>query len=163
VLERVDMRGGVTLHLTDRQGRLVHRQQRGNRIVRTGRLLVAQLFGGVTSGTPPSKVSHVAIGTDGTEPGEDDTALLGQRDPRKPITAVTYQPFEEAIPGGTIKRTQVSLTAVFDFGEGNGPEPLREAGVFSDATGGVMYNRVVFPDVTKTDAFKLTVLWDVVF
>jgi hypothetical protein len=26
-----------------------------------------------------------------------------------------------------------------------------------------MYNRVVFQDVTKTDAFKLTLLWDIVF
>ena len=46
----------------------------------------------------------------------------------------------------------------------DGPtEPLREAGVFNAATGGVMYNRVVFQDVTKTDAFKLTLLWDIVF
>jgi hypothetical protein len=165
MLERIDMRGRVTLQLSDHHGQVVVLRRRGNRIVSSGRLLVAQLFGGVTAGTPPTKVSHVAVGTDGTEPSDDDTALLAQRAPRKPIVEVDYNPFEEPVPGGAevVKRTRVSLTAVFDFGEANGAQPLREAGVFSDATGGVMYNRVTFDPVTKTDAFKLTVLWDVVF
>jgi hypothetical protein len=64
---------------------------------------------------------------------------------------------------GDVKRIRVGLTASFDFGEANGPEPLQEAGLFNAAADGVMYNRVVFEPVTKTDAFKLTLLWEVVF
>jgi hypothetical protein len=162
--ETTDMRGAVTLELTDGRGRLVHRQRRGNRIVMSGRRLVAELFGGVTSGTPPAKVSHVAVGTDGRAPSDDDTALVAER-ARNPITSVTYTAFDERPAGSTetLKRTRVSLTAVFDFDQANDAAPLREAGVFTAATGGVMYNRVVFDPVTKTNAFKLTVLWDVVF
>ena len=52
---------------------------------------------------------------------------------------------------------------MFDFGDANGAEPFREAGIFTAENGGVMYNRVVFDAVTKTDAFKLTLLWDIVF
>ena len=50
-----------------------------------------------------------------------------------------------------------------DFGDANGTAPLREAGIFTAETNGVMYNRVVFDPVTKTNAFKLTLLWDIVF
>lgn len=157
------MSGILTLRVSDREGRLVHEQNCSNRIVTSGRRLVAQMFGGVTSGTPPSKVTHMAVGEGGTAPVDGDTGLRTQRDGRKPISEVTYEEFDEPIQGGSIRRIRARLTAEFDFGEANGAEPLREAGVFNAATGGVMYNRVVFQDVTKTDAFKLTLLWDIVF
>ena len=165
--ENLDMRGRVTLQLTDRRGRVVHRQQRANRIVRSGRRLVAELFGGVASGTPPVRVTHIAVGSDGTPPADGQTALLAQRGGRKPFTEVTYTDFDEPVPGGggaVVRRVRASVTAVFDFGEANDTTtPLREAGIFNAATGGVMYNRVVFEPVTKTNSFKLTLLWDIVF
>jgi hypothetical protein len=162
--ETTDMRGAVTLELTDAGGRVVHRSGHGNRIVKSGRRLVAELFGGVASGAAPGKVSHVAVGSDGKRPSDDDAGLVAER-ARNPITDVAYTDFEEpaASGTGTVKRTRVSLTAVFDFDEANDAAPLREAGVFTEATGGVMYNRDVFDPVTNTNAFKLTVLWDVVF
>jgi hypothetical protein len=161
----MEMRGRLTLCLSDRDGQIVHHQVRGNRIVASGRRLVAQLFGGVSSGTPPVPVSHVAVGTNATAPSDDDDALRAQRGAPNPITEVTYTPFDEPVPGGSdvVKRTRASVTAVFDFGDANGSAPLREAGLLTAATGGVLYNRVVFQPVTKTDAFKLTVLWDIVF
>jgi hypothetical protein len=161
--EKQGMSGVLTLRVSDREGRLVYEQPCKNRIVTSGRMLVAQMFGGVPSGTPPSKVTHMAVGEDGTDPADGDTGLRALRDGRKPISEVTYEEFDEPIEGGSIRRIRARLTADFDFGEANGDEPLREAGVFNAATGGVMYNRVVFQDVTKTDAFKLTLLWDIVF
>ena len=164
MLESMQMRGALTLQLVERDGRVAHTQIRRNRIVKSGRLLVAQLFGGVSSGTPPTPVSHVAVGIDGTAPTDDDAALGSQRATPNAITAVTYLPFDDPVAGGgVVKRTRASVTAVFDFDEANGPEPLREAGLLTAASGGVLYNRVVFDPVTKTNAFKLTVLWDVVF
>ena len=44
-----------------------------------------------------------------------------------------------------------------------GADPLREAGIFTAAAGGTLYNRVVFDPVTKADTFKLTLIWDIVF
>jgi hypothetical protein len=165
VLESMDMRGRFTVHLTDGGGHVVHRQVRNNRIVKSGRRLVAELFGGVLSGTPPTQVSHVAVGTNGAAPSDDDLALGAQRGNPNPITEVTYTDFDEPMPSTSdvVKRTRVSVTAVFDFDEANGSDPLREAGLLTAATGGVLYNRVVFEPVTKTNAFKLTVLWDIVF
>src|SRR5215204_6067956 len=158
--EKQAMSGFLTLRVSDREGRLVYEQPCKNRIVTSGRRLVAQMFGGVPSGTPPSKVTHMAVGEGGNAPADGDTGLRTQRDGRKPISEVTYEEFDEPIEGGSIR---ARLTAEFDCGEANGDEPLREAGVFNAATGGVMYNRVVFQDVTKTDAFKLTLLWDIAF
>ena len=64
--ESLNPRGYVTLQLTDRRGRVVYRDQRANRIVRSGLRLVAELFGGITSGTPPTRVTHMAVGSDVT-------------------------------------------------------------------------------------------------
>ena len=162
--EKQEMHGCLTLRVSDREGRTLYERPHKNRIVTSGRRLVAQLFGGVESGTPPTKVTHMAVGTNEDAPADGDQALKAQRGDRKPISSVTYEPFDES-PGTSaqVKRVRATLTAEFDFGEANGGDPLREAGVFNAATGGVMYNRVVFPGVTKTDAFKLTLIWDIVF
>jgi hypothetical protein len=162
VHETNDMRGAVTLRLEDAAGYVVHHQHRPNRIVKSGRANVARLFGGVSSGTQPGKVTHVAVGTDGRLPTDDDPALFGER-ARNPITEVTYNEFDETVGNATVKRTRVSLTAVFDFNQANDATPLREAGVFTAASAGTMYNRVVFDPVTKANTFKLTLIWDIVF
>jgi hypothetical protein len=162
--EVMDMRGSVVLLATDREGAVVFERREHNRIVKTGRDLVARLFAGAPGTTQPTKVTHMAVGTDGTDPNDDQTALLKERPardgaPRKAIEDVAFAEFTDA----GVKRVRVTLKAVFDFDEANGPEPLREAAVFNAASGGVMYNRVTFKDVTKTNAFKLTLLWDITF
>lgn len=162
--EEMDMRGDVTLLLTDRGGRVVYESRHHNRIVKAGRDLVARLFAGTPSGAPPTRVTHMAVGTDGTPETDDQTALLKERPPRKTIEEVTYGDFTDA---SKVKRVRVTLKAVFDFEEANSTDgntdPLQEAGIFTAATGGVMYNRVTFKPVTKTNAFKLTLLWDITF
>jgi hypothetical protein len=158
--ETNEMRGNLTLRLSNRSGSVVNEQVRKNRIVTSGRELVAQLFGGVETGTPPTLVTHMAVGTGSNAPQDDDVALQNQRGDRKEIGPVQYLPITDP---DDVKRVQATLTAEFEYDEANGPGALREAGVFNAATGGVMYNRVVFPAVTKTDAFKLTLIWDVVF
>lgn len=163
--EMMNMQGRLTLQLTDGEGHIVHRQQRHNRIVTSGRELVAQLFTGVSSGTPPAPVSHMAVGTGNAASADNQTALTAERSPRKAIAPadVSYSQFEEPVPGGTVRRVRVRLQTVFDFGDANGPEPLREAGIFNAAAAGRMYNRVTFADVTKTNAFKLTLIWEITF
>lgn len=156
--ETMDMQGRLRLLGEDRAGRIVVDRTHANRIVKSGRQLAAQLFAGVV-GTPPSKVSHMAVGTGAEAATDDQTALLAERD-RNAVSAPVYT---EVIDGTGIKRIKVSLQTVFDFGEANGAAPLREAGIFTAETGGTMYNRVVFDPVTKADTFKLTLIWDIVF
>ncbi len=161
--ENNEMRGALTMQVTDRQGLLIYELQQKNRIVTSGRSLVAQLFAGVAGGVPPSQVTHMGVGTNATAPGDGDGALKAERAPRRAISSVDYSEISEGTGADEVKRVRARLTAVFDFGDANGTEPLREAGIFTAETGGVMYNRVVFEPVTKTDAFKLTLLWDIVF
>jgi hypothetical protein len=159
--ETINMRGQLFLTLTDHSGQIVHSQAPKNRIVTSGRQLVAQLFAGVP-GTPPGKVTQMAVGTNNTPASDDQTKLLAMRDPLKPISNITYQEFieNEGTPNA-VRRIRTQLTTEFDFGEANGTVPLTEAAIFNDAL--VMYNRVVFEPVTKTDSFKLTLLWEIVF
>jgi hypothetical protein len=160
--ERIDMQGRLTLLVSDGAGRVIQRQDRNNRIVRAGRTLVAELFGGVVAGTPPTAVTHMAIGTGSTAAADDQVALVSER-ARKAIAAVTYSNVDEGTAPNAVQRVRASLRTVFDFNEANGPAPLREAGIFTAAAGGVMYNRVVFDDVTKSNAFQLTLLWEITF
>jgi hypothetical protein len=157
--ERLEMQGQVTLILTDRAGAVVARLHRRNRIVRSGRQLVAQLFAGVSGGPPPTQVTHMAVGSGAAAPADAQVGLVTERPPRKPIQETVFTDVDD---GGT-RRVRVSLRSVFDFGEANGPDPLREAGIFTAEAAGVMYNRVVFDAVTKTNAFQLTLLWEITF
>ena len=156
MIEQHEMHGALTLCMTNRKGRVVYETSHRNHIVTTGRDLVARLFGAQVPGVPPTAVTHMALGTDGTDPTDADTALRAEIAPRKPVS-VEYSRITES----GVERVRARLTSVFDSGEANGP--LREAGIFTAATGGVMYNRVKFDTVTKTADFKLTLIWDVVF
>jgi hypothetical protein len=157
------MRGTLTMRVTDGDGLVVYEAQHKNRIVTSGRNLVAQLFAGIAGGVPPGQVTHMAVGTDATPATDADNALRAERVPRRAISSVDYSEISEGSGASEVKRVRARLTAVFDFGDANGTDPLREAGIFTAENDGIMYNRVVFEPVTKTDAFKLTLLWDIVF
>ena len=162
--DHMDMKGALTLLLTDRDGNVVQETRHSNRIVQSGRRLVAQLFAGVAGGTPPTKVTHMAVGSGAGAETDHQTGLVAERAPRKEIIEVTYVEVDDKSQTGSVRRVRATLKAVFDFADANDlTTPLREAGVFTAVSGGVMYNRVVFEPVTKTNAFKLTMLWDVTF
>ena len=55
----------------------------------------------------------------------------------------------------------VTLSSTFGYDDANGT--LSEAGIFNAETGGVMYNRVVFPEISKTDKFTLSLIWKISF
>jgi hypothetical protein len=157
--ETINMRGQLTLRLIDRAGQVIAERSYHNRIVKTGRLLVAQMFGGAGDGAQIHAISHMAVGTGGDRPDDNQTALVKERGPRRPIDKPSYSDFADH----DTQRVKVNLTATFDYGDANGPEPLQEAGLFNGDSSGVMYNRVTFDPVTKSNAFKLTLLWEVIF
>jgi hypothetical protein len=158
--ESNDMQGILTLRLTDRDGHIINQIQHKNRIVSSGRNLVARLFSGRLEGTPLSNVTHMGVGTGNTPPADGDTALANERSPRQPISDVRHSFYTQA---DGVNRARVQLVSIFDFNDANGAEPLREAGIFTADSGGQLYSRVVFDDVTKTNAFRLTLLWDIDF
>src|SRR5262245_36242094 len=147
MIDNNEMHGALTLCMTNREGQIVYEVRHRNHIVTTGRDLVAKLFAAQVPGVAPTAVTHMALGTDGTDPTDADTALRAEIAPRKSVS-VEYSQMTESGVG----RVRARLTSVFDSGEANGP--LREAGIFTAASGGVMYNRVKFDTVTKTADFK---------
>ncbi|MEM6263407.1 MAG: hypothetical protein AAGI38_12920 [Bacteroidota bacterium] len=153
IKEQLDMQGHIFLQLHDQKDDLAREVRAKNSIVQSGRDLVAKLFINETI-TP---VSHLAIGTGNTAVAPGDTAL-GTELFRKAINPV--DPTID-LTVTTDNKIRVRLTAELDFNEGNGN--LTEAGLFNDATAGVMYNRVVFPSVQKTTDFRLTFVWEILF
>jgi len=55
----------------------------------------------------------------------------------------------------------VTLGATFAYEECNGP--ITEAGIFNASREGTMYNRVVFPEINKTDKLTLSLIWKISF
>ena len=160
--ETINMYGELTLRLLDREGRVVHQQHRKNRIVTGGRRLVARLFGGnLPSETEPSRVTQMAVGEESTPP-DDGQTQLGKERARNRINLVEYTELDEQGANGAVRRVRAVLQTELDYGDANDPtKPLREAGIFTDDN--VMYNRVVFEPVIKTETFKLMLIWEITF
>ena len=137
-------------------GRLAKENLAKNMIVNSGRRMVAQIF----TGEPISPVSHLAVGV-----GEDgvvgnDLGLRREvfRKPLKPVELTKDLTMNED------GRSRLILSMDLEPHEANG-EVLTEAGLFnsSNPEESIMYNRVVFPPISKTKDFKLTLIWEILF
>ncbi len=167
--EAMDMKGRLIIQQFNPAGELVDEVKANNFIVYTGRDLVAKMF--LNQQVAP--IRYLAIGT-GSNPVNPvrDTALQQEifRKQVKPLDLakdlsdadeIDIQVENTAVRQ---KNRKVRLCVDLDFGEPlNQPVVLTEAGLFNSAQGGIMYNRVVFPNITKTTAFKLTLVWEIIF
>lgn len=151
--EIIDMKGRLSLRLTNRAGEVVQAFEADNAIVLTGRDLVVNLFLGIAE--KPNW--HIAVGT-GTQSVHDITdTQLQQEVLRKQVNPI--QPHKHVL---TVNgRQQLTVSADLDFEEANGT--LTESGIFNAATNGILYNRVTFSPVNKTKDFKLTLTWQILF
>lgn len=156
--ESQNMQGALYLALVDDAGQVVYERRYQNRIVTSGRRLVAEMFAGRPDNKVPARVSQIAVGDGGGAVADGNSALVNQRI-AKDITQVEYVVVQDASSGA--ERVRVTLRAELTKEEGNGAQPLREAGILNED--GVLYNRVVFEDVTKTDRFRLMLMWEVTF
>lgn len=166
--EVLDIKGRLTLQKRNASGEVFEEIKAPNSIVLTGRDLVAKLFAGVSGARP---VSHVAVGKgDATNDVESMDGLQAELFRKK------LQPLEPTSLADTKlddkTRKIITLKAELDFQEpppnaDGKPHLLTEAGLFNSAdasdTSGVMYNRVVFPSISKTSDFKLTLIWEIIF
>lgn len=152
--ERMNIIGRLTIQKRDGAGRLLDQTTANNSIVLGGRDLVAKLF--VNEAISP--VTHVGVGTGNAPVDPASNAALGSELFRKALTPVDPTRDLVIVNGSNVK---VTLSTELDFDQGNGA--LTEAGLFNAASGGVLYNRVVFPPINKTTDFKLTLIWEIVF
>ena len=156
--ELLDIQGRLTMHLVNAEGEVERTVEVSNMIVNSGRSLVASMFAG-KGGKP---ISHVAVGKNGNETTAVDVKL-GEEVFRKAVTIAN----PEKITVDGKDRFKVTLTSELGLNEPPGADVvLQEAGLFNgllNAADTVMYNRVKFPPVTKTSAFKLTLFWEIIF
>lgn len=114
-----------------------------NLVVTTGRNHIAARLG---QATPPTAMSHMAIGAGVIAPALTDTQL-GNQLARVTLTSTTV--------------TNNIVRYVASFAPGVGTGAVTEAGIFNAATGGTMLNRVTFPVVNKESGDSIAVTWDV--
>jgi hypothetical protein len=162
--DSLDMRGRLIIRKHNRQDTVVEEMMADNAIVYTGRELVAYLFTGqVNSAASTTPISHLALGSDGTavDP-KDDTALKAEA-----LRLAIGQMDVQEVQDSSTTRARVTITTELDFAVPHNRDSveLREAGLFNGAARetSVMYNRVVFPVITKTKEFALTFIWEITF
>ncbi|HWK88982.1 MAG TPA: hypothetical protein VNP72_03280 [Longimicrobium sp.] len=148
--ESQEISGRLTLRLHAPDGRVAHEQTVSNEITPQGRALVAQLFNKEMAATPIARVSQIGLGRSGEKLKAGATTLV---DPlgMTPVRSIEQVPREP--------RTVLRLTGELAEKEMN--DALQEAGLFTDD--GVMYNRVTFAPINKSEQFKLTLVWEITF
>ena len=151
--EQLDMKGRLTVRKHNGHRQLVEEVVADNDIVLDGRQLVAKLF----INQSQAAISHIAVGGGDTAVNPDKDKQLQQEIYRKAIDRAELSQTESP------QKAKVLITTELDFHEGNGE--LREAALFNgpNPDNSVMYNRVVFPVITKTDDFQLTLMWEIIF
>lgn len=163
--DTLDMQGYLTIQVFDRTGQLIHTSQSQNSIVYSGRDLVAKLF--AQQVIAPIRYMAVGTGAKAVDPSTDQA--LENEVFRKPLKLFNAsEDLTDVVSdstSGSVKRRCLTLKADLELTEPpNGSYDLREAGLFnSEQKGGVMYNRVVFPMISKTNDFKLALQWKIIF
>jgi hypothetical protein len=157
------MRALLRLELRERSGVLLARRDAHNTVLATGGRMIADLFSG--SGGP---ITHMAVGTSDDAPDAVDVTALGNDDGTGAPglageTAVAIEPEAFTIEvDDALRRVVVRVRAT--LGDAAAVGTLREASLMSRREAGdVLYNRVVFPPVTKGDTHDLSLFWEVEF
>lgn len=138
----------MTLTIRDLEGRIIAVED-DCVFTTVGKQQLGDLMRGDAAG---KKISHYALGDNGTTPTVGDTALLSEK-------------FRKAIDSQSRSGTLVTITGILLYSEGNGSgsQVYREAGLFNDPTTGQMYVRANFPDKTKTSSQQWTLQWQIQF
>jgi hypothetical protein len=118
-------------------------QEVPNLVVSVGKTLIAARLAG--SG---SVLTHMAVGSGSTAAAVGDTILGAEMD-RNALT----------VSGGSAAGATVTYTTTWAAGDGTGA--IKEAGLFTAASGGTMLARTVFPVVNKGADDVITITWEV--
>lgn len=148
IKERAVVRGVPTLRLIGPDGVEKERRVCENMIVDSGLEMIAGHFVDPNAAIP----GYMGIGEGSTAPTETNTGLEAEVGDRKAFTNSFVETADE-----------ISAVFVGLFEEGESTGAITEAGLFVDATGGVMTNRVVFPVINKQAADNLEISWRLTF
>jgi hypothetical protein len=157
------MRGILHLELSRSDGSVVATRDARNTVLRSGGELVAGLFTG--SAGP---ITHMAVGTSDADPTSVDVTALANDDGNgapgltgATVAAIPPEAFGIAVDA-ELRRVVVKVRATLPDDAAIGT--VREAGLMSrQGATDILYNRVIFPPVTKSDDHDLTMFWEVEF
>ncbi len=135
-----NLKGKVEVRLNDEVVREID-----NLVVTAGKGFVASSMIKTTSNSPAA-MTHMAIGSNTTNPAAGDTALgteLGR----------------VALTSGTVSGAVVTYVATFAAGTGTGA--VVEAGILNASSGGTLLCHTEFDVVNKGSADAITITWTV--
>ena len=115
--------------------------EKHNRFVTSGLDAIAALLNGESTVVP----THIAVGTSNASISDSQTALVG--------TELARVAFDSHV------RTGNSIELVATFGAGVGTGAWEEAGIFSAASGGTLFSRVLTGTYTKHQSDVFEVHW----
>ena len=133
----------VLVEVIDEAGRVKETREVHNLVVDAGKTHIAAAL----SSSPPTAMSHMAIGTGTTAPAAGNTALVTELD-RNALTS----------------RTSASnvVTYVGDWAAGDGTNSaIAEAGIFNASSAGTMLARATFTAINKGASDTLKITWTV--
>jgi len=136
-------KGQLTILLLNEHGNIKDRRDVDNLVVTSG---LSYLASRATSSSPPTLMSHMAVGTGNTAAALGQTALVAEVG-----RAVMSAP---SSAGG-------AMTFSATFGPGVGTGALTEAGIFNASSAGTMLSRTVFGTITKAAGDSLSVTWTI--
>lgn len=122
-----------------RKGKLLYQHQGSNIVTEGAFEQIAQILGGGAVSLP----SHIAVGGDGTFPDPSETTLIAE--------------VERQVVGKAFIGRQVTYTTT--IGDTN-PGTVREAGIFDDATAGVMWARFLTGQIDFEPDDSLDIEWE---
>jgi len=138
--DNFNLKGKVEVRLNDEVVREID-----NLVVTAGKGFVASSMIKTTSNSPAA-MTHMAIGSNTTNPAAGDTALgteLGR----------------VALTSGTVSSAVVTYVATFPAGTGTGA--VVEAGILNASSGGTLLCHTEFDVVNKGSADAITITWTV--
>ena len=155
--DNLSISGHLTATLHHRGGKVVDTRHVSNSITLAGRDLVMRLYNGDPNLKDTVKrVTQIRLGTGKTAFAANQTALVKQLKEVIPIEIYESSTIDAQ---SKTPRKQLRLTATLNENQCN--DTLQEAGLFTNDN--VMYNRVVFAPINKSDQFKLTLVWEIIF
>ncbi len=153
--ENIDITGKLIIRKYSLGHKLIQERRTYNEITIAGRQHVARLFNrNLISEKKENieRISTIGLGASNIKFDPQQENLVD------PIGYIDINTIEE-VPIGD----RIMLRMVGELDEKTCNGTLREAGLFTKGSEPIMYNRVVFDTITKTEQFKLTLLWEITF
>jgi hypothetical protein len=151
--EEMDLKGTALFELRDVETGEVTERHEKNLVVDDGKNDVLKALGNLSGGG--NAFPYLAVGDDGTSPASGDSSLVSE------VERIALEDGNNEYSHDT---AAVEISGTWKFGTSQANTTLREAGLFSASSGGVMFNRTLIdPAISKSSSEELTVTWTLSF